>query len=90
MSKNKDYVDADVPCALQGHRVKMRCTSRGIITCRFPWKKCTFKKQDPDREDCSMNIIVKEMVEKMRETRAKPKYTIHDALMSFVLGKQRR
>ena len=30
----------------------------------------------------------KEMAKEMRKTRAKPKYTIHDALMSFVLGRR--
>lgn len=70
--KGKDYIDVDAPCRLQGHRVKIRCTNTGVITCKFPWQKCTFRKEDPNREDCTMNTLIRDVpkqVERMKEER---------------------
>ena len=84
MGRQADYIDVDAPCGLQGHRVKIRCTKSGVITCKFPWQKCSFRKENPERKDCTMNELIRNIPKQVEKMRKERRDSMTGAMMSYI------
>ncbi len=84
MGRGADYIDVDAPCDLQGHRVKIRCTKSGVITCKFPWQKCSFRKENPEREDCTMNELIRDIPKQVEKMRKERKDSMMQSMIAYI------
>ena len=84
----KGYLDTEIMCSSVGHKVTIRCTRQGVITCKYPWQKCKPRKENSDRDHCKMTRLIEDVPKEAKRVRKEQQVRMQKALLTWLVFKR--